>query len=279
LLFSPRGLFILSPVLLAALAGLWRLRRRGYRNEAHVALAIFAIFLVYNAGYYLPFGGYVPGPRFLIATIPFLALGLGVALADWPLPTIVLGAFSIGAMVVATAAEPLLGSDDTHSWVVRWQHGNFAQSVLTLDGAGHGWVALAPFLVGIGLAVAAGAATLRRPRLSRNALVAIAVVAVLFLAAPDLLHTDRAVGQSTGLVALIVLVLALGAAVARDDVTAALAAAPLLVLALPRFAAHTKQSLLVAVVSLAAAIAFELRRRRKRRPHELDRPLDVDAEA
>lgn len=279
LLFSPRGLVILSPVLLTALAGLWRLRRSGYRSEALVAGAIFVVFLVYNAGYYLPFGGYVPGPRFLIATIPFLALGLGVALRDWPLPTLALGAYSITAMTVATAAEPLLGSDDTHSWVVRWRHGDFAESILSLHGAGHGWLALSPFLVGVVLAVAAIAVTMRLPAPTRQGLVAIAGVAVLVLAAPDLLHTDRAVGQSTGLVALIVLVSAVAAVAARDDVWLALAGAPLLLLALPGFAAHTKQSLLVAALSLAAAGSLDLRRRRERRAHELDRPVDVDPEA
>ena len=155
LLLSPRGLVVLSPVLLTALAGLWRLRRRGHRSEAHLALAIFVAFLVYDAGYYLPFGGYVPGPRFLIATIPFLALGLGVALADWPVPTLVLGAFSIGAMTIATAAQPLIGNNDTYAWLVRWEHGDFVWSVLSLAGAGHGFIAILPFLGGIGLAVAA----------------------------------------------------------------------------------------------------------------------------
>jgi len=163
LLFSPRGLVVLSPVLLAALAGLWRLRGRGYRSEAHLALVIFVSFLVYNAGYYLPFGGYVPGPRFLIATIPFLALGLGVALADWPVPTVALGLLSIAAMTVATAAQPLIGDNDTYGWIVRWRHGDFVRSVLSLLGAGHGWLAVLPFLAGVAAAVAAAASSLPRP--------------------------------------------------------------------------------------------------------------------
>jgi hypothetical protein len=167
LLLSPRGLVVLSPVLLAALGGLWRLRGRGFRSEAQLALAVFIAFLVYDAGYYLPFGGYVPGPRFLIATIPFLALGLAVALAEWPLPTIALGAYSIAAMTVATAAQPLIGNNDTYAWLVRWRHGDFVWSVLSLAGAGHGFVAILPFLGGIGLAAAAAARSLPRPRPAR----------------------------------------------------------------------------------------------------------------
>jgi len=145
-------------VLIAALAGLWRLHRRGFRSETYVAIAIFGAFLVYNAGYYLPFGGYVPGPRFLIATIPFLALGLGAALTDWPVPTVVLGVLSIAAMIVATAAQPLIGNDDTYGWIARWEHGDFVWSVLSLAGEGHGWLAIAPFLAGVTLAVLSAAA-------------------------------------------------------------------------------------------------------------------------
>jgi hypothetical protein len=254
LLLSPRGLVILSPVLLAALAGLWRLRTR----EAALGAAVFVIFVVYNAGYYTPFGGYVPGPRFLIATVPFLSIGLAVAFRDWPLATTVLGAFSIGAMTVATAAEPLLGNDDTHSWIVRWQHGDFAYDVLV---HGHGWGAALPFLLAV--AVAAGCAATQLPRLvlTRSAVVAIVGVTVLFLAAPDLLHTDRAVSQSTGLIALAVLTLALTAAIVGGVWIAGI---PLLALTLPGFAAHTKQSLLVAACSLALGAALLAGTRRRR---------------
>lgn len=259
LLFSPRGLLILSPVLLAALAGLVRLARGPRRREALVCLAVFALFLVYNSGYYVPFGGYVPGPRFLIATLPFLAVGLAAAFAAWPATTAALAAFSVGAMTVATAAEPLLGNDDTHSWIVRWRHGDFARSVLSGFGLGHGWLGVLPFLLAVAVAALAAA-----PRLSFHSamLVELAAVAVLWLAAPDLLHTDRAVGQSTGLIALLALLLALAAVVVVQDRLAILAGIPLIALAWPGFAAHTKESLAAAAASLVAAGAAALHRRR-----------------
>ena len=47
-------------------------------------LAVAAAYFVYNAGYWLPFGGGTPGPRFLIPMLPFLALGLAVAWRRWP---------------------------------------------------------------------------------------------------------------------------------------------------------------------------------------------------
>ncbi len=261
LLFSPRGLFVLSPVLVVALGGLWLLARRGLRREAILAAGIFLLFLVYNSGYYVPFGGYVPGPRFLIATIPFLALGLPAAFQEWPLVTTVAAAFSAAAMIVATAAEPLLGSDDTHSWIVRWEHGDFAQSVVTLVSGGHGWLAVTPFLAGTLLALAAASTARTRLRVTAQGLAAIIALAILFLAAPDLLHTDRAVGQSTGLIALCGLVLVLVALAVRRDRLRLVAGVPLLLLAVPGFASHTKQALVAVIVSLVALAVLELRLR------------------
>jgi hypothetical protein len=261
LLFSPRGLFTLSPLLLVAFAGLWLLPRRGFRREAILAGGVFLVFLVYNSGYYVPFGGYVPGPRFLIATIPFLALGLPAALQEWPLVTTVAAAFSIGAMTVATAAEPLLGNDDTHSWIVRWQHGDFAQSVVTLAHGGHGWLALSPFLAGLAVAIAAATSALPRPQFTVRGLAALGALGVLFLAAPDLLRTDRAVGQNTGLLALCGLLLVLIVLALRSDLGFLVAGIPLAALAVPRFASHTKQALVVVLISLIGVAALEWRRR------------------
>jgi hypothetical protein len=263
LLLSPRGLFILSPATGAAAAGLVLLWRRGFAREAVLAAGLFVAFLVYNAGYYVPFGGYVPGPRFLIVALPFLALGLGPALAAWPAVVAVLAAFSVGAMTVATAAEPLLGSDDTHSWIVRWRHGDFAQSVVTLLGGGHRWLGVAPFLVAVAAAVACAVPALPAPRASWRALAALLAWAVVFLASPDLLHTDRVAHQTAGLAALVVILCALGGVLARADGVRLLVGAPLLVLALPGFASHTKQSLALGVAVLGALAAVELRRRRR----------------
>jgi hypothetical protein len=236
------------------------LYRRGMRREAVLGVGIFLAFLVYNAGYYVPFGGYVPGPRFLVVTIPFLALGLPDAFARWPLVTSVLALFSVAAMTVATAAEPLLGTDDTHAWIVRWEHGDFAQSVVTLLGSGHGWLAVAPFLAAVSLAVLAAVPALPRLELTWGAVAALCGFAVLFLAAPDLLHTDRAVGQTTGLLTVLCLAIALVAVVARPGPVRLLAGLPLLALMLPGVASHTKQSLLVVAASLVAVAAFEARR-------------------
>ena len=54
------------PCSLCALAALVPLYRRGWRAEAALIGGLSLAFLVYNAGYDVPFGGDSPGPRFLI---------------------------------------------------------------------------------------------------------------------------------------------------------------------------------------------------------------------
>lgn len=95
-----RGLLVTSPVLVAAAAGLVLLWRRGLRAEALVCGVVTAAYLVAECGYFLPYGGLSPGPRFFIPALPFLGLGLAPAFARWPRTTTVLTAVS----VVATTA-------------------------------------------------------------------------------------------------------------------------------------------------------------------------------
>jgi hypothetical protein len=95
-----RGLLVTSPVLVAAAAGLVLLWRRGLRAEALACGVIATAYLVAECGYFLPYGGLSPGPRFFVPALPFLALGLAPAFARWRLATTVLAAVS----VVAAAA-------------------------------------------------------------------------------------------------------------------------------------------------------------------------------
>ena len=90
------GLLLDAPVVVAAAAGLvllWRSRRA----EATVAAAVVVIFVLLNCGYFLPYGGGSPGPRFLSPALPFLALGLAPAFARWRIVTSILAAVSIAA--------------------------------------------------------------------------------------------------------------------------------------------------------------------------------------
>ncbi|HWE82420.1 MAG TPA: hypothetical protein VG265_12280, partial [Gaiellaceae bacterium] len=95
LLLDGHGLFLVSPVLVMAVAGLVRFGRTA-RREAWTAGAIAFVFALYTAGYFLPNGGLSPGPRFATVAIPFLLLGLPFALARWRWVTLLLAAVSVG---------------------------------------------------------------------------------------------------------------------------------------------------------------------------------------
>jgi hypothetical protein len=105
-LLGDRGLPVESPVLVAAVLGLALLWRRGYRREAALAAAVSLVFLLLEVGYFSPYGGDSPGPRFLIPALPFAALGLAVAFDEWPAATGLLGGASVLATSVVTVTWP-----------------------------------------------------------------------------------------------------------------------------------------------------------------------------
>jgi len=107
-LFVDRGLLVFSPVLVAAAVGLVLMWRRGRRGEALVAGIVTVAFLVSDAGYFLPYGGGSPGPRFFAAALPFVALGLPFAVARFPRTTLALAAVSV-----------FLTTADSVTWGVR----------------------------------------------------------------------------------------------------------------------------------------------------------------
>ena len=146
LLLSPRGMLVMTPIVVMGLLGTAVLWRRGRRAEAAVISAVVAAYFVYDAGYWLPMGGGSPGPRFLIPMLPFLALGIAVAWRRWPAPTLVLAVASAVTMITATVTYPLVTFGDTDQWTRRAADGNFQHTVLSLFGLDNGWLAVAPVL-------------------------------------------------------------------------------------------------------------------------------------
>lgn len=148
LLLSSRGLLTISPVLVMAGIGIALMYRLGRRAEGLTIAAICACYLFYNAGYYLPFGGGFSGPRFLMAPLPFLALGLAYAYARFPAQTIALAAVSVTTTIVATITHPLIGYETE---AVRWARflltGNFQPTIASALGLGRGWDGIWTFLV------------------------------------------------------------------------------------------------------------------------------------
>jgi hypothetical protein len=106
LLTANRGLLLVSPVLVAAAYGLLRLWKEGHRAEAVVCATVPLAFGVLDAGYYLPYGGDSPGPRFVVPALPFLALGLPLAFRAHPVVTTVLAVPSVIASTAIALTWP-----------------------------------------------------------------------------------------------------------------------------------------------------------------------------
>jgi len=265
LLASDKGLLVLTPLALAGVGGLLALRRGAARREANLALAVCGAFLLYNSAYFLPFGGWVPGPRFLVPALPFVALGIAAALRAMPLTTLALAAPSVVAMVGATLAEPIAEPGrGAGLWLERWRESDFTETVVTRAGGGNGWAAVVPVLLAIAVAAVLAASTLPwigfQERDAVLALVAVFLWIALAASGPKLLELDRAVGQSTGLAAVVGLLLAAVAswlALLRYGIRAAAGAAVLGFLAVPGVASHSKWALLVVVGSaVIVAVTF-----------------------
>jgi hypothetical protein len=177
LLFASRGILTLAPVLAMSVAGLVVLYRRGWRAEMITISFVALAFLVFNAGYFLPFGGDVPGPRLLVPALPFVAVPLAAAYRRYPGSTLALAVASVAMLVTATATLPLLPDDDTSRWASLARHGEFQDTVASFGGAAHGWLVVLPFLIPVVAAFSLG--VLATPRLTierRDAWIALSLL-------------------------------------------------------------------------------------------------------
>jgi hypothetical protein len=201
LLFDSRGLLTISPVLAMGGVGTAMLYKRGRRAEALTITGICACYLLYNSGYYLPFGGGFMGPRFLDTMLPFLACPIALALKRFPGPTVALAAISITTTVIATITHPLVGyENETVTWMRFLSEGLFQPTIASAYGLGRGWGGIWPFLLAAGGAVVLAAWATPRLRLSAAALRGGLLVLVgwaLFAAlGPTVLGLDHAGLQS-----------------------------------------------------------------------------------
>jgi len=256
LLVSDRGLFVVTPVVAAAIAGIVVLYREGRREDALVPAAVAATYLAYNMCYYLPFGGAVPGPRFLITVLPFLAVPMAAAYRKAPIATLSLAVVSAATMATATITLPILStSASTRIWWRLLEAGHFSTRDANV-------AAFAGFAV-LGI-LAAGLAT-PKPRVTRHdlelALLGLGSWFVIRRAGPALLAHDLATRQVWGLVVLVVIgvvVTAIIVRVARGNGLAWLAGVPVAALAARRFD-QTTVALCLAAISVALLVALARR--------------------
>lgn len=188
LLLAGRGLITLTPVVLLGVVGAWLLRRGERRAEANVILAVAAVFFLYNAGYWLPFGGGTPGPRFLIPALPFLAVGMAATYRRFPAPALALAIPSALFMVVAAITYPLIGDNGTWLWLDMLETGNLEHTLLSAAGVSSPWLAIAPVLAALVAAAMLAAAATPVPRLGgiRAALGVLGTWALLSTVGPTL---------------------------------------------------------------------------------------------
>ena len=188
LLFASRGLLTTAPVLIVGLLGLLLLARRGHRAEAILVGALAAGFLVFNAGYFLPFGGNTPGPRFLVPLLPFAALAVGLGYRRLPGTTLALAAASTIVLAAATFTSPLLPGGRTGEWADRIVAGEFRDTILTFAGVGTPWLAVLPAALAFAIAVVLAGRAFLPAVLERDdgrvGLAALALWAVVAVAVP-----------------------------------------------------------------------------------------------
>ncbi len=161
LLLADKGLLIVCPIVAFAALGLVLAWRRPTRAEAVACATICVLFLLYNASYFLPFGGWGPGPRFLVAALPFSLVLVAYALARFPVAVTVVGLCGVAAMALANATTPIVSEErGLGFWLGRLHAGDVTETVWTRLGVTDRWVAIAPYgvLIVIGLVLAIVAA-------------------------------------------------------------------------------------------------------------------------
>ena len=192
LLLAGRGLLVLTPVIVMSVVGVILMRRRGHRAEANTILAIAAVYFIYNTGYWLPFGGGTPGPRFLIPALPFLAIGLAFAYKRYPAITLGLAVPSTVMMVAGTLTYPLLGKQGIGTWADWLVQGRLEHTVLTAFGVTNAWLAIAPFVAALITAIVLAVKATPSVSLAdfRLGMIALAIWGVVSALGPAIVRDD-----------------------------------------------------------------------------------------
>jgi hypothetical protein len=166
-LFAERGLFVLTPIVLAGAAGVVALlvRRTRPRLDAWVALVVLGSFVSIMGGWSNPWAGASPGPRYITPALPFLAAGLALAWSRFPSICLALAVASGLAMGIGTFTLPLAQPTEPSAllhWLSRAAEGRWADTLLT-GALGH-WSILLPLLaaLAVGVALFRGEAAERR---------------------------------------------------------------------------------------------------------------------
>lgn len=116
--FGVRGLLFTAIVILGLVGCVWLIRAdRPGREQAWMALAVFVAFFLLQSGWPNPWGGEMPGPRYLLPAIPWLAVPVSAVWAvrrNLCLVVVAIGAFFMAPAVFTSHIIP-------HGWsYLRW---------------------------------------------------------------------------------------------------------------------------------------------------------------
>ncbi len=142
-----RGLFYSMPWLAAGLPGAFFLYRAGHRAEAVACTAVFLAFLALNAGLVDWHGAWAIGPRYLVPSLPFLALAAtGLVLARPPFSAArrwlaaagtLAAAASLAMMLIGTSVKPEVPLNVQRPFpeflFPRFFHGHLARNQQSID--------------------------------------------------------------------------------------------------------------------------------------------------
>jgi hypothetical protein len=154
-----RGLLTQSIFLWLLPLGVWQMSRRTqWRRECTLCIGVGLSFLAWNSAYYLPLGGWTPGARFLVPSLPFLMVPL-VFLAELQRPyallaqtVLLLGAvWSMGLYFLICATGPLAPSSSVDPvrefWLERLAHEDLVYNIGMLVFGLRGFESLIPLAV------------------------------------------------------------------------------------------------------------------------------------
>ncbi len=111
-----RGLFLLNPFLLLGVPGFYYMYKEGadLRKEWGFCLSAILIFLLFNASYYMWWGGWSLGPRHLVPVLPCLIIPMAFLPPKWDKLLYPLIGISILFMWLGTSVDPQIPDSESN---------------------------------------------------------------------------------------------------------------------------------------------------------------------